>query len=91
MDYLKEGSTSIAYPARKVLIAMQGRLRKELDRLENIRIIEKVEKPTKWVNAMALVEKEDGGVRLSIDPADLNKAINHPYYPIPTFKMELWT
>ncbi|KAK2721303.1 hypothetical protein QYM36_003550 [Artemia franciscana] len=35
---------------------------------------------------MVLVEKKDGGVRLCIDPVDLNKAIKRPHYPIPTFE-----
>ncbi|KAK2717700.1 hypothetical protein QYM36_006471 [Artemia franciscana] len=34
---------------------------------------------------MVMVEKKDGGVRLCIDPVDLNKAIKRPYYPVPSF------
>ncbi|KAK2721380.1 hypothetical protein QYM36_003607, partial [Artemia franciscana] len=44
-----------------------------------------VSEPTDWVNAMVMVEKKDGGVRLCIDPVDLNKAIKRPYYPVPSF------
>ncbi|KAK2710413.1 hypothetical protein QYM36_011810 [Artemia franciscana] len=35
---------------------------------------------------MVMVEKKDGGVRLCIDPVDLNKAIKRPYYPVPSFE-----
>ncbi|KAK2720481.1 hypothetical protein QYM36_004385, partial [Artemia franciscana] len=44
-----------------------------------------VSEPTDWVNAMVMVEKKDGGVRLCINPVDLNKAIKRPYYPVPSF------
>ena len=46
----------------------------------------KVSKSTDWVNAMVMVEKKDGTVRLCIDPVDLNKAIKRPHYPITTFE-----
>ncbi|KAK2710346.1 hypothetical protein QYM36_013861 [Artemia franciscana] len=84
--HLKEGVVPTAYHARKVPIAMREKLKQELNRLESLRIIEKVEDPTEWVNSMVLVEKKDGGVRLCIDLVDLNKAIKRPHYPIPTFK-----
>ena len=54
---------------------MKQKLKDELDRLEAINIIGKVSEPTVWVNAMVMVEKKDGSVRLCIDPVDLNKAI----------------
>jgi hypothetical protein len=84
--HLKEGFMPTAYPARKVPIAMREKLKQELDRLESLGIIGKVEEPMEWVNSMVLVEKKDGGVRLCIDPVDLNKAIKRPHYPIPTFE-----
>ncbi|KAK2711196.1 hypothetical protein QYM36_012393, partial [Artemia franciscana] len=83
---LKEGVVPTAFPARKVPIAMREKLKQELNRLESLGIIEKVEEPTEWVNSMVLVEKKHGGVRLCIDPVDLNKAIKRPHYPNPTFE-----
>ncbi|KAK2720714.1 hypothetical protein QYM36_004563 [Artemia franciscana] len=84
--HLKEGVVPTPYPARKVPIVMREKLKQELNRLESLEIIEKVEEPTEWVNSMVLVEKKDGDVRLCIDLVDLNKAIKRPHYPIPTFE-----
>ncbi|KAK2715991.1 hypothetical protein QYM36_010525 [Artemia franciscana] len=61
-------------------------IEQELDRLESLGIIEKVEEPMEWVNLMVPVEKKDGGVRLCTDPVYLNKAMKRPHYPIPTFE-----
>ncbi|KAK2718174.1 hypothetical protein QYM36_005478 [Artemia franciscana] len=83
--YLKDNATPTVHPARKIPLALKQKLKTELERLESLDIIEKVSEPTDWVNAMVMVEKKDGGVRLSIDPVDLNKAIKRPYYPVPSF------
>ncbi|KAK2706032.1 hypothetical protein QYM36_016153, partial [Artemia franciscana] len=84
--HLKENAVPTVYPARKVPLAMKQKLKDELDRLEALNIIGKVSEPTDWVNAMVMVEKKDGSVRLCIDPVDLNKTIRRPHYPIPTFE-----
>ncbi|KAK2719371.1 hypothetical protein QYM36_005004 [Artemia franciscana] len=84
--HLKENAVPTVYPARKVPLAMKQKLKDELDRLEALNIIGKVSEPNDWVNAMVMVEKKYGSVRLCIDPVDLNKAIRRPHYPIPTFE-----
>ncbi|KAK2716831.1 hypothetical protein QYM36_007097 [Artemia franciscana] len=83
--YLKDNATPTVHPARKIPLALKQKLKTELERLESLDIIKKVSEPTDWVNAMVMVEKKDGGVRLCIDPVDLNKAIKRPYYPVPSF------
>ncbi|KAK2702307.1 hypothetical protein QYM36_019081 [Artemia franciscana] len=35
---------------------------------------------------MVAVEKKDGNLRICIGPTDLNKAMTHPFYPIPTLE-----
>ncbi|KAK2716625.1 hypothetical protein QYM36_006937 [Artemia franciscana] len=59
--------------------------KEELDRLESLGVIEKVTKPTQWVNSLVLVRKADGSLRICLDPVDLNRAIERPHYPIPLF------
>ncbi|KAK2705876.1 hypothetical protein QYM36_016028 [Artemia franciscana] len=83
--YLKDNATPTVHPARKIPLALKQKLKTELKRLESLDIIKKVSEPTDWVNAMVMVEKKDGGVRLCIDPVDLNKAIKRPYYLVPSF------
>ena len=49
-----------------------------------LNIIAKVTEPTDWVNSMVVVEKRNGDLRVCLDPHDLNRAIQWPYYPEPT-------
>ena len=83
--YLKDNATPTVHPARKIPLTLKQKLKTELERLESLDIIEKVSEPTDWVNDMVMVEKKDGGVRLCINPVDVNKAIKRPYYPVPSF------
>ena len=52
-------------------------LKKELDRMENVCIIEKVplNEPADWVSSLLCVDKPDGSIRACLDPKDLNVAI----------------
>lgn len=74
------------HPARKIPLALKQKLKDKLEQLESLDIIEKVSEPTDWVNAMVMAEKKDGGIRLCINPVDLNKVIKCTHYPVPTFE-----
>lgn len=70
---------------RRVPFALQDRLKEELDSMEEQGITVKETEPTDWVNALCVVEKpKTGKLRVCLDPQDLNKAIKHPHYPLPT-------
>ena len=59
---------------------------KELKSMEEAKVIEKVDHPTDWVSSMAVVMKSRGGLRICLDPRDLNTAIKKEHYKLP--KME---
>ncbi|KAK2718681.1 hypothetical protein QYM36_005872, partial [Artemia franciscana] len=84
--YLKDDAVPTAYPARRIPSSLRGKLEAELKRMEEQGIIEKVSKPTDWVNSMVAVEKKDGSLRICIDPVDLNKSIRRPFYPSPSLE-----
>ncbi|KAK0131139.1 Enzymatic polyprotein [Merluccius polli] len=54
------------------------------DALIEERVIRKIEEPTEWVNAVVIVEKPNGDLRLCIDPKYLNKGIQREHYKLPT-------
>ena len=49
-------------------------------------VVVKVDQPTNWVKNLVIVEKKNGSLRLCLDPRDLNKAIKHEHYKIPTMQ-----
>ena len=61
-------------------------MKNELERMEQLDVIERVYKPTDWVNSMVIVTKPNGKLRICIDPRDLNKAIKCGYYPMKTIE-----
>jgi len=47
-------------PPRKILHALKAPVKNELDRMEQLGIIEQVEESMDWVNALVLVTKPNG-------------------------------
>ena len=47
-------------------------------------IIKPVQKPTDWVNGPVLMEKQNGELRVCLDPKPLNKAIKSEHLHLPT-------
>ena len=76
----------VVKPPRKVPIAMKEEVKKELNRMEGLGVIEKVEEATEWVSAMVAAKKKNGEVRICIDPRDLNKALMRPHHPMTTIE-----
>ena len=74
----------VIHPPRRVPYSLLDKLKKKLEELEGKDIIQKVDRPTPWVNSLVIVEKRDGSLRLCLDPRDLNKAIRREHHRIPT-------
>lgn len=74
----------VIHPPRKIPYALKNKVKNELNRLEKMRVIEKVTEPTEWVNSLVVVEKPNKDVRLCLDPRDLNKSVLREHYPMKT-------
>ena len=72
---LKDSYKPVQHPPRSVPLGMQSAYKAELDRLVKEGIITEVHEHTEWINSVVAVMKEDGSLRLCLDPKDLNKAI----------------
>ena len=73
-------------PPRTIPCALRERVKAELDDMEKLGVICKVEEPTDWVNSMAIAEKPDGSLRICLDPRHLNKAIKREHFQLPTIE-----
>lgn len=71
--HLREGAIPVIHPPRRVPEALKDKVRKELDRMIDLDILEKVDIPTDWVNIIVYVTKPSGELRMCLDPKDLNK------------------
>lgn len=69
-------------PPRKVPFALHDKLRNELERMEKLKVIEKVTKQTPWVNSVVITQKKSGQLRICLDPRNLNKSIVREHYPL---------
>ena len=76
----------VIYPPRKVPVTIRSKVKDELERMERLEVIERIQEPTDWVNSMVTVIKPNGKLRICIDPRDLNKAIRREYYPMRTIE-----
>ena len=74
----------VVHPPRRVPIAIQPKLKEELDRMEKLGVISKVTEPTDWVSSLVVVHKPDGRIRVCLDPKDLNQAIKRSHLQLPT-------
>ncbi|XP_061185191.1 uncharacterized protein K02A2.6-like [Saccostrea echinata] len=71
------------YP-RKIPIAIEDKVKAELNRMTELGVVVKQEEPTDWANSMVTVIKPNGKIRICIDPRELNKAILLEHYPLKT-------
>ncbi|XP_054864601.1 uncharacterized protein K02A2.6-like [Amphiprion ocellaris] len=81
---LKDGAQPVVHAPRRVPAALKDKLKEELDRMESLEVIKKVEEPTEWVNSMVCINKPTGALRVCMDPKDLNANIKREHYQIPT-------
>ena len=77
---LKDNATPVVEPCRKVPFAQYDKLREELQRMETMGVIKKIEEPTEWVNSFVPVTKPNGRLRVCLDPRNLNKSIKREHF-----------
>ncbi|XP_077561943.1 uncharacterized protein LOC144178178 isoform X2 [Haemaphysalis longicornis] len=82
---LKPGAAGVVVPARRVPVAIEEKVKAELQRMEEQNVITKVTEPTEWSSYMVAVVKGDK-VRICLDPTELNKVMLCEHYPMPVLE-----
>ena len=80
--HLTEGAKPCRRPCRRVPIAMRQKFKDELDSLEHRDVLRKL-KPNEvpvWLNSFVCPVKDDGGLRVCLDPTGLNPYIVRPVF-----------
>ena len=57
---IEENAKPVVHLPRRVPVALKGKLKRELERLQSLGIIEKVIEPTPWVSSLVIVQKPNG-------------------------------
>lgn len=70
--------------SRKIPLAMRDRLAEELKKMEQLGVIRKVSHPTQWVQPLVLAAKKNNGIRVCLDPRELNRAVRRAHFQLPT-------
>lgn len=88
---LKEGARPSAITtARTVAIPLLPKLRNELNKLLEQKVIVPVDFPTDWCSPIVVVPKKDSDeIRLCCDFTKLNNSVKRPVYPIPKIDVSL--
>lgn len=81
---IKEDAIPVVHPPRRVPVALREPLKQELERMEKLDVIQRVQEPTEWVNSLVIVRKKNNKLRVCMDPSNLNKAIKREHYPMKT-------
>ena len=84
MICLKEDARPHAlHTPRNVPLPLRDKIREELDRMEEMGVISKVNEPTPWCAGMVVVPKKSGAVRIYVDLKALNENVLRETHPIP--------
>ena len=76
----------VQHACNKVPIYYKEQIEKVLKKLEGFQVITLVTESVEWVSSITYPTKQDGSLRICLDPHDLNKAIIREHYKALTLK-----
>ena len=68
---------------RRVAIPLLNSVHQELERMERMGVIAKVEQPTEWCSGMVVVPKSNSQVRICVDLTKLNLSVKRERHTLP--------
>ncbi|KAK3098958.1 hypothetical protein FSP39_024697 [Pinctada imbricata] len=74
---------------RRVPLPLMNQVKEELERMQSLGVITKVDQPTDWCAGMVVAQKPNGKVRICVDLTKLNESVRRENYPIPSIDQEL--
>ena len=87
---LQDGAKPFALSTpRRVAVPLLASVKQELQRMETLGVIAKVEQPTEWCAGMVVVPKSNGKVRICVDLTRLNESVQRERHPLPAVDQTL--
>ena len=74
---------------RRVAVPLLGKVRAELERMEQLGVVAKVDTPTDWCAGMVVVPKPNSTLRICVDLTKLNQSVCREHHPLPAVEQTL--
>ena len=71
------------YTPRRVPLPLRQKVEDELNRMESMGVISKVDSPTPWCAGMVVAPKKSGAIRICVDLKPLNQNVMREVHPLP--------
>ncbi|XP_038046793.1 uncharacterized protein K02A2.6-like [Patiria miniata] len=84
--YLKEDAVPHIDPPRKYSVHLKPKLKVEIDKMEALGVIRRVAHHTDWCSSITTSLKQDGSIRVCLDPKRLNQSLRRCPHKIPTLE-----
>ena len=72
------------FTPRHVPLPLRTKVQEELDRMESLGVISRVDQPTPWCAGMVVVPKKNGAITICVDLKPLNVNVQREVHPLPT-------
>ena len=69
---------------RRIAVPLLPKVKAELQRMENLGVISKIDTPTEWCAGMVVVPKPNGAVRICVDLTKLNDSVCREHHILPS-------
>lgn len=87
---VKEDATPFALTTpRRVPIPLLPKVREELQRMEKMGVMSRIEEPSDWCVGMVVVPKHNGKVRICVDLTKLNESVRRERHILPSVEQTL--
>ena len=74
---------------RRIPIPLLPKVKEELQRMEQLGVISRINEPTEWCAGMVVVPKKSGDLRICVDLTQLNKSVRREKFIIPSVEETL--
>ena len=74
---------------RRIAIPLQPKVKAELQRMEKMGVIRKVQEPTEWCSGIVVIPKPNGQVRICVDLTKLNESVCQEWHILPSVEETL--
>ena len=83
IQFQPEAQPYALFTSRNIPLPLHLKVKQELERIESLGIISKVDEPTPWCAGMVVAPKKGGAIRICVDYQPLNRYVCREVNPLP--------